>query len=428
MAEPKKILIVSTNASLTDLAYLLKNEGNKVKMFIQTPSEKEILDGIIEKTDDWEKEVEWADIIVFDDVGYGKKQDELRKRGKLVVGGSEFGDKLELDRDFAVSVLQSVGAQIIPSKRLQDFDEAIKFIKENKRRYVIKPNGKMQNHKELSYVGQLDDGEDVIFVLNRFREAYPSQKPDFELQWFTGGIEIALSVYFNGKDWVKPFCVNFEHKKFFTGDIGPNTMEMGTAMYFADKNKLFDEILSKLTKQFADNNHVGCVDINCIVNENGTWPLEFTCRFGYPAICIESEAIRTAWTEFLFELAKGELKKFRAKGGFQVGVVLAVPPFPYASKQMFDKLSKDIPIVFDGKCEGFHLGDLKIKSNALVLAGSYGFAAVVVGTGDSMAEAKIKAYDTIKRVKIPNMYYRMDIGDRWEQEYPLLKRWGYVDI
>ena len=49
------------------------------------------------KTDNWEKDVDWADIVVFDDVlGQGKFAQELREKGKLVIGGTEYTDKLEM--------------------------------------------------------------------------------------------------------------------------------------------------------------------------------------------------------------------------------------------------------------------------------------------------------------------------------------------
>ena len=40
----------------------------------QKKDEKEVTDGFVHKIDDWEKEVDWADVIVFDDVlGEGTK-------------------------------------------------------------------------------------------------------------------------------------------------------------------------------------------------------------------------------------------------------------------------------------------------------------------------------------------------------------------
>ncbi|MCX6776986.1 MAG: hypothetical protein NTY73_03405 [Candidatus Micrarchaeota archaeon] len=38
---------------------------------------------------------DWDDVIFFDDVGFGQIAEDLRKDGKLVVGGSKYTDSLE---------------------------------------------------------------------------------------------------------------------------------------------------------------------------------------------------------------------------------------------------------------------------------------------------------------------------------------------
>ena len=48
------------------------------------------------------------------------------------------------------------------------FDDAIAFVKANPTRYVIKPSGEAQNYKRLLFVGEEDDGRDVIQVLDDY--------------------------------------------------------------------------------------------------------------------------------------------------------------------------------------------------------------------------------------------------------------------
>jgi hypothetical protein len=44
----------------------------------------------------------------------------------------------------------------------RDFDDAIAYVKENPERYVIKPSGAAANVKRRLFVGDEDDGQDVI--------------------------------------------------------------------------------------------------------------------------------------------------------------------------------------------------------------------------------------------------------------------------
>ena len=93
--DKKKFLFVSYDALITDIAWQVIKEGNEAKYFIEHDEEKDIGDGFVAKTDDWKKEVDWADIVVFDDVlGHGTEAKKLREAGKLVIGGTPYTDML----------------------------------------------------------------------------------------------------------------------------------------------------------------------------------------------------------------------------------------------------------------------------------------------------------------------------------------------
>jgi phosphoribosylamine--glycine ligase len=162
-----KFLFVTDESLSADLAWQLKKEGHDVKMYCHGQGEKDVGVGFFEKTDEWEPLKDWADVIVFDDVGFGSKADQLRNEGKYVFGGSAYTDKLEIDREFGQSELNAVGVDTLPSWNFTSFDEAVSFVKSNPDRYVIKPSGKAQNEKELLFIGQEADGKDVLQILEQ---------------------------------------------------------------------------------------------------------------------------------------------------------------------------------------------------------------------------------------------------------------------
>ena len=97
--KPKNFLFVSIDALISDVAWSVLKEGHQVKYCIDSEPDRDAADGFVPKTDDWEREVEWADVIVFDDVlGQGTKAERLRQKGKAVIGGTSYTDRLEDDR------------------------------------------------------------------------------------------------------------------------------------------------------------------------------------------------------------------------------------------------------------------------------------------------------------------------------------------
>jgi phosphoribosylamine---glycine ligase len=425
----RKFLFVSYDGLIGDIAWQVVKEGQDVRFWIKDPDEQEIADGFVPKSRDWKQDVAWADVVVFDDVlGMGAMAAEVRAAGKLVVGGSAYTDRLEDDRAFGQDELKAAGVQIIPQQNFTSFDDAMAFVRANPNRYVIKPSGEAQNYKRLLFVGEEEDGRDVVAVLEDYKRAWADKIKEFQLQRRIVGVEVATGGFFNGKEFVAPICVNFEHKKLFPGDIGPPTGEMGTSMFWSEPNKIFTATLEKMAPRLAAERYVGYIDVNCIVNGNGIYPLEFTARFGYPTISIQQEGLLTPMSELFYKLAEGSLNRLRARSGFQVGVRVVVPPFPYRDRETFESTSKDAVILFKTPSrEGFHIEDVKLVNGEWVVTGTSGVVLIVCGVGPTMKQAQRQAYNRVKNVMIPHMYYREDVGDRWsEEDSDRLHAWGYL--
>ncbi len=328
---------------------------------------------------------------------------------------------------------EKIGHEVIRIYERRAYEQAMKykyvkkFLKENPGRYVFKPSGDAQNVKTFVFLGEEEDGRDVIELLEAYKKAWSKKIKVFQLQKRVDGVEIAVGAFFNGKEFIYPINVNFEHKKLFPGDLGPFTGEMGTSMFWSGPNRIFNATLKKMESKLQQEGYVGYIDINCMVNNYGIYPLEFTARFGYPTINIQQEGILNPIGEFLYELASGNSIKLRTKAGFQVGVEIALPPFPFNDDKTFEVNSKDSVIVFKKPIkDGVHTESVKEINKEWVVAGSTGEVLTVVGTGQTMKQAQNQAYNRINNILIPNMYYRTDIGDRWFEDSDKLHNWGYL--
>ena len=200
-----------------------------------------------------------------------------------------------------------------------------------------------------------------------------------------------------------------------------------TSMFWSSPNKVFNATLKKMEPTLKKEGYVGYIDINCIVNGNGIYPLEFTSRFGYPTISIQSDGIVGYMGDFLYQIAKGEKPILKTKTGFQIGARIVVPPFPYKDPKTFATFSKDAAIIFKKlQIEGVHIEDVKIVNNEWLITGGAGVALIVTGCGPTMKQTQQQLYTRIKNILIPNMYYRTDIGNRWFDDSDKLHAWGYL--
>ncbi|MEK6961017.1 MAG: phosphoribosylglycinamide synthetase C domain-containing protein [Nanoarchaeota archaeon] len=424
--DPLKFLFISHESLSGDLAWSLIKEGHHVRAYIENKNDDDVYEGFIERVDKPDDHYALADVIVFDDTGFGELAEKLRKEGKKVVGGSIYTDRLEEDREFGQKEMEDSGITILPHWDFDDYEKAIAFLKENPGRYVYKPSGTISSEfKGLLFIAHDEDGADLIEVIEHNKKSLTKKIPRFQLQKFLSGVEVAVGAFFNGKEFITPINVNFEHKRLFNGEVGPSTGEMGTLMYWDDPNTLFKETLAKMADRLAISGYVGYFDINCMVNHRSVYPLEATCRFGYPTISIQMEGIQSNMGEFLNAIASGENYELKTKRGFQIGVVIAVPPFPFNDPSEF-KIYKDSSIIFKkDNLDGFHLGDVKLVDGDWKLAGESGYALIVTGSGITVEEARKQAYSRIKNIILQNMYYRTDIGTRWYLDSDKLQTWGY---
>lgn len=424
----KKFLFISIEGLLCDIAWVIAKEGNQVKVYISDENSADIGTGFVDRINKWEDWVDWADVIVFDDtLGQGTIAEDLRKKGKLVIGGTAYTDRLEDDRSFGQEEMKKHGISIIPYQIFSSFDQAIDFVKNNAGRYVIKSSGESHVSKSFLFIGEEEDGQDVLHMLEAYKKVFSDKVAELQLQKRVVGVEVAIGAFFNGHKFLDPINVNFEHKKLFPGNLGPSTGEMGTSMFWSQPNKIFNATLKKLEPKLAEEHFVGYIDINCIVNGNGIYPLEFTSRFGYPTIFIQQEGISMPMGEFFYKMAAGEDFVIKTKKGFQIGVRVIVPPYPFDDPATFDSFSKNAVILFrKPNHDGVHFEDAKMEKGEWLVAGEAGVVLTITGSGLTMKQAQKQVYHRVSNLMIPNMYYRTDIGDRWYEDSDKLNTWSYL--
>lgn len=434
-----RFLGIGDDVALADMYLRLAAQGHEVRVYVDDPEARDdVMLGMLTFTRDWRDDLGWVEaagdegIIVFETSKNGELQSELRKRGFNVIGGSPLGTRLEIDRAYGQQVMRDVmELQAVATHRFTSFDDGIRFLREHGGRFVFKMNG-ADYASFRNYIGEMDDAADIIGVLALKRDQWAHDEiPDFVLMEHIQGVEIGIGAYFNGEQFMEPACLDWEHKRFFNGDLGELTGEMGTLVTYRGYDRLFGRTLARMAPLLAEDGYVGYINLNTIVTARGIVPLEFTTRFGYPGFAI-LDALHAGggWAEIFHAMVTRNVLTLDTHPGFALGVVLSVPPFPYAAG--YANLSKGLPILLRAgmtadERNGLHHSEVKRQGDQLVTAGTVGYVTVVTGRGDTAEIARERAYALAKKVVIPNMRYRTDIGEKFiSGDRDRLEQWGWL--
>ena len=418
-----RVLGITETCDLGSMYLRLLREGHDVRVSISNPLAFGTMADMVPRSRDWRADLSWIreagdeGLILFEAVGFGELQDRLRAEGYHVIGGGAFGDRLENDRTFAQQFLSELGLNVAATREFKAVPDALADLAARPRRCVLKLNASAGE----TFVGALPDGRDIAALL----KTRPPSSP-FVVMDHVSGVETAVGAYFNGSKFMAPACLDWEHKHFFAGDLGELTGEMGTVATFRQSETLFAATLKHLEGSLRQARHVGWVNLNMIINEKGVWPLEFTCRFGYPGFAVLEPLQATGWGD-LFEAIRTGRDAFPTNDGFSVAVVLSTPPFPLSRKDVDAPIGLPV-IIGDIEEEHVHLGEVGRLEGQIVTSGLYGWTAVVTGTGNTVEDAQAAAYARARKVLTPNLRYRLDIGDKLlAGQLEELSDWGWMN-
>jgi phosphoribosylamine--glycine ligase len=211
-----------------------------------------------------------------------------------------------------------------------------------------------------------------------------------------------------------------DHKPAFDGDTGPNTGGMGaySPAPVADM-ELLDDVEERV---FVPTVHAlkrgrspfrGVLYAGLMTTNQGPRVLEFNCRFGDPEAQPLLMRLRTDLLDLLEAVVVDRLDDYAA-GGIDwdprpaVCVVLASQGYPgaFVKGRVIGGLDAAAALP-DVKV--FHAGT-KPQGDFVVTDG--GRVLGVTAIGDTLADAKRRAYEAVERIRFAGMHYRTDIGDK----------------
>lgn len=433
-----RILVIDAQWNSLDWCLRCISDGHKVKIYVPNrPRNKPIGIGLVGRVDDWRGWVRWADLIFLtDNTIFMRELDIIRRQpgAPVIIGATEATADWELDRDIGMSMFRKKGIQVADSQSFTDYDMAIKFVKKQDRPFVSKPSGDAD--KSLSYVAKTP--EDLVYMLERWKKLGKLKSP-FILQEKIAGCEMAVGGWFGPGGFSAGWFENWEFKKLLDGDRGPNTGESGEIARYTEKSKLAKKVLEPFTEDLARAGYTGYIDVNTIIDEKGIpWPLEFTCRPGWPPFNIQQALHEGDHAEWLLDIGEGRPVSPWRMNEVVAGVIMAIPDFPFNKFPVEDVCGIPIYGIKPGMAKNLHPCEMALgmapqrsaggsieTAPIMVTAGTY--ILVGSGTGATVEEARRHAYQLLDRLSLPNSpMYRSDIGQRLRFELPKVQAHGYA--
>lgn len=433
-----KILLVDHDAVALAFAIRCVRAGHAVRWFIKPkPSNnRDVGDGFkgIEKIDNWVGSVKWADLIwCSSNDDYLPKLDAVRAAGAKFFGPSEKSAALEIKRSDGMKFLEKHAIDVPQYQQFKSLADAEAHVRKTEKRFVFKTLGDNED-KSLSYVSKTP--ADMVARLQRWQKLNMNPKGPVMLQEFIPGIEFAVSGWMGTGGFLAPLNENFEHKKLMSGNCGPNCGEAGTIMKYVVSSALAEAVLLPLEDSLRKLGHLGDVDVNCIVDEKGkAWPLEFTCRPGWPAFNIMLAEHKGDPAQWMLDACNGK-DTLEVSPQVACGLVLTIPDYPYSNKPKPER--EDIPVYGVTKKNSAHIAPQSIKiARHPAMDGSKvvekeiwstadDYVGVVTGLGKTVKKACERAYSTLKELHVPDMSYRDDIGEGLEESLPRLHKLGFA--
>jgi phosphoribosylamine--glycine ligase len=234
-------------------------------------------------------------------------------------------------------------------------------------------------------------------------------------KWLSGE-ELSLLALVSGRAIV-PLPPTQDHKAAFDNDEGPNTGGMGAYCPAAlGTPELLAEVdarilvptvhaLKRSRRPFR-----GVLYAGLMVTNGSPRVLEFNCRFGDPETQPLLMRLRSDLLEVLLATVDGSLDDWPAGLDWDprpaVCVVLASGGYPgsYARGRVITGLEEAAKLP-DVKV--FHAGTRLENSRAVTDGGR---VLGVTALGETLADARRRAYEAVERIQFQGMFYRRDIG------------------
>lgn len=332
--------------------------------------------------------------------------DEFQKAGLRIFGPTKAATQIESSKEFAKRLMQKYSIPTAAYRTFTDYREALAYVRGGSLPTVIKYDGLAAGKGVVvaETIEQADAALKEMLLDDRFGEG------KVVVEEFLSGTEFSYLCFCSGAK-VYPMVLSQDHKRAFDGDKGANTGGMGAYsplpfISAEDEHYALERIMKPTAAAMVAEGVPFCGVLygGLMKTAEGIKVIEFNARFGDPETEVVLPRMRSDIFEVFNAVLEGRNYQIEWSNRATLGIVLASKGYPESYEKGFEIGGLD---KFQSRV--YHMGTA-LKEGKTVTAG--GRVLIVVGEGDTLAQARERALEDVNKIDCPNLFHRSDIGHK----------------
>ena len=416
-----KILILGSGGREYSIARAISNEEEEHELFFQPGNGATSALGTNLNIKDYHDLATFAKTNVIELTIVGPEAplvdgvvDIFKSNGLTIFGPSKEAAQLEGSKVYMKNFLAKYNIPTARYIETSSIEDAFKFTDTLTAPIVVKADGLCGGKGVI--IAQNHDEAKVAISEMLSGKSFGDAGLKVIVEEFLDGYELSMFAVCDGKDYILLPAAQ-DHKRLLNNDKGPNTGGMGAyaptplvdeSLYQKVKDRVIRPTLDGMQKEGAPFEGVLFIGIMVVNGEPIT--LEFNVRFGDPECEILMPLMTSSVSDMFLKASTNRLCEIKVEfsSQFAVGVVMASGNYPYSS-------STPAEIIVDeshhAEINDFtHISYAGVSEEDGVLYADGGRVLVCVGLGDSIKQARDRAYLRCGQVHFAGKKIRTDIA------------------
>ena len=342
----------------------------------------------------------------------GGLADRLLAAGVKVFGPTKEAARIEADKWFAKELMRH---QAIPTAEARSFTDpaaAAEYVQMRDGPLVVKAAG-LAKGKGVTLCYRTADALQAVNQLMR-KKVFGEAGARVVIEELLTGPECSILAFVDRKS-IYLMETSQDHKAVEEGDTGPMTGGMGAysptpvvtdALLQQIERDILVPAVDALVREGVD--YKGVLYAGLMLTQSGPKVLEFNCRFGDPETQPLMMRFKSDLLEVMLAVAEGRLDRVELKWDPRPALCVVAASGGYPGDYR-----TGLPV--SGIADADGMRDVKVfqggtRADGKTILTDGGRVLSVTALGNTIGDAKKRAYDALAKIHFEGMYFRKDIG------------------